>query len=910
VATLLRMALTPFIGGSAVPFITYFPTVLFVAWFGGFRPAALSILLSAFAADYYFVSPRAVPDPSDRIMLLVFVLVGFGIAWLSHSQRRAVERADRELELRKEAESAEREQRIRLGTTLASIGDAVIATDAGGRIVFVNPVAQSLARWPEAEMLGKPIDEVFRIVNEDSREKVESPIAKVLREGNIVGLANHTVLIARDGTEIPIDDSGAPIRGESGAIEGTVLVFRDITERRQAENALRESEQRFRTLADSAPVLIWVSGLDKKCTWFNRPWLEFTGRTMEQALRAGWADGVHPEDRQRCLSIYEGSFDRREPFRMDYRLRRHDGEWRWVLDHGIPLQQADGTFVGYIGSCVDITERRQAEDERGSLLAREQAARAEAEHANRLKDEFLSIVSHELRTPLAAVLGWAQLLQGDSLDASTRQRALTVIERSAKAQAKLLEDILDVSRVVSGKLRLDFSPVQLPEIIEAALESIRPAAASKGIQLESAIDPEASAVRGDAERLEQVVWNLLSNAVKFTPEGGRVAIRLQRVDSQLEITVSDTGEGMPADFLPYAFEAFRQADASPSRRHGGLGLGLAIVRHVIELHGGTVHAHSDGPGRGAVFTIRLPHAAGEDGRGHEAAASEETVAGLQGLRILIAEDDPDTRHLLTVLLETRGAQVSGAASAAEALDVFRLHRPDVVLCDIGLPGQDGYALIRQIRALEAEQGGAVPAVALSAYARSEDREQALAAGFQMHLSKPVNPRLVTRAIKTAAGQQQALARGAAARADGSQMDQAALKVVVIDDAKDLVDMFAVVLREMGHQVDVFYDGPSALRQIAAIQPHVIFSDISMRQMNGYELAKRLREMPELRHTALVAMTGFGQDEDGGHTLRAGFDYHLVKPVLGAQLRDVFRRLAAARPGEADAPAPRSTRDQL
>jgi signal transduction histidine kinase/CheY-like chemotaxis protein len=433
---------------------------------------------------------------------------------------------------------------------------------------------------------------------------------------------------------------------------------------------------------------------------------------------------------------------------IEYRIVRPDGTIRWVQGKGRVALDARGNVLGMSGVCTDVTERKLAEEERTQLLVREQAARTEAERANRLKDEFLATVSHELRTPLAAVLGWAQLLRTASLDEVTRERALRVIEHNSKIQAKLIEDILDVSRIVSGKLLLNLQPVELPAVIEAAIETMRPAAGSKGVRIEAAIDPAAGAVQGDSERLQQVVWNLLSNAVKFTPQGGRVEIRLERHGSQVEIRVSDTGEGIQAEFLPYVFDAFSQADASSSRKHGGLGLGLAIVRQVSELHGGTVHAHSDGPGTGATFTIRLPLPVTAPFQDDTAPESlRETVPALSGLRILVVEDDTDTRQLLTVLLESHGAHVSNAASAKEALQTFGLSKPDVLLCDIGLPGENGYTLLRQIRALGAEKGGNVPALALTAYARPEDRQQALAAGFQMHLSKPIDPSLLTRAIE-------------------------------------------------------------------------------------------------------------------------------------------------------------------
>jgi signal transduction histidine kinase/ActR/RegA family two-component response regulator len=388
----------------------------------------------------------------------------------------------------------------------------------------------------------------------------------------------------------------------------------------------------------------------------------------------------------------------------------------------------------------------QAAEERERLLVSEQSARSEAEAASRLKDEFLATVSHELRTPLTAVLGWLHILRGGELDSAAATHALEIIERNARSQNQLIEDLLDVSRIITGKLRLDVRHVDVAGIIEAAIEAVLPAAEAKEIRVQKVLDTAASSISGDPARLQQVVWNLLSNAIKFTPRGGRVHVRLQRVNSHIEISVSDSGEGIKKEFLPFVFDRFRQADGTSARRFGGLGLGLAIVRHLVELHGGTVQANSDGEGTGSVFTVRLPllpvfqretdtervHPTKSDKR-----AAVEYPDNLAGLKVLVVDDEADTLELLQVLLERCGAAVTTAGSVAEALELLEQAKPDVIVSDIGMPAEDGFEFIRKLRLLPPEKGGKIPAVALTAYARAEDRLRVLRSGYQMHLSKPV-----------------------------------------------------------------------------------------------------------------------------------------------------------------------------
>lgn len=420
---------------------------------------------------------------------------------------------------------------------------------------------------------------------------------------------------------------------------------------------------------------------------------------------------------------------------------------RWFSVTVDPVFDQEVVFTGAVYILADVTDRKQAEEERNQLLVREQQARAAAEAANRLKDEFLATLSHELRSPLNAMLGWTRLLNSRKFDEATTVRALQTIERSAKSQAQLVEDLLDVSRIIQGKLRLNTCPVQLVSVIEAVMETVRPAAQAKEIGLQSVLDPTSGLVAGDSDRLQQVIWNLVSNAIKFTPKGGCVQVRLETVNSQVEITVTDTGKGIDPEFVPYVFERFRQADSSSTRVYSGLGLGLAIVRHLVELHGGTVYAHSAGEDKGATFTVKLPRLSVVAEAAHpqhsprtvDPAVSHDNLPALKGVRIVIVDDEPDSRDLLVATLEQCEAKVFAFASAHEALVAVSQLKPDVLVSDIGMPLEDGYSLIRKVRQLPAEQGGHIPAIALTAYARAEDRTRAIASGFQMHIPKPVEP---------------------------------------------------------------------------------------------------------------------------------------------------------------------------
>jgi PAS domain S-box-containing protein len=572
------------------PYLLFFVAVIIAGWRGGTGPGVAAAIVSTIAAELVLSQTygRFSFAIADFVRLGGYLVVAVLAGHICSLNKSLFERGER------------------LEVTLASIGDGVIATDAHGSVTFMNTVAEALTGWNEEDAKARPLKSVFAIINEETRRPVDNPVERVIQSGAIVGLANHTVLIAKDGTERPIDDSAAPIRGRDGETIGVILIFRDITERRRAERALAQSEERFRTVADSAPVMIWMCASDMRSSFLNNAWFEFTGRKPEQESGEGWQEGIEPEDLPQVRDQFLSAFQARRRFRIEYRLRRMDGVYRWVVNVAVPREEPDGTFAGYIGSVVDVTEIKQVDYMKTALLAMEREARDRAEAANRLKDEFLATVSHELRTPLAAAIGWLHLLRAGSLDTPTATRALDTVYRNTAALKRLVDDLIDISSIVAGHVRVELQPIALEPIVIAAVEAIRPTAEGKGIQITTQIQGAALTVNGDADRLQQVLWNLLSNAVKFTEAGGHVGVVLDRTESFARIEVTDTGRGISRDFLPRMFERFTQEDASPARRHSGLGLGLAIVQYLIALHDGTVRADSPGPGQGATLTVELP----------------------------------------------------------------------------------------------------------------------------------------------------------------------------------------------------------------------------------------------------------------------------------------------------------------
>jgi PAS domain S-box-containing protein len=771
--------------------------------------------------------------------------------------------------------------------------------------------------------VGRPLDAVFRIVNEDTRASVESPAVRALRDGVVVGLANHTLLIRKDGAELAIDDSAAPIRAADGSVVGAVLIFRDITDRRRLEREramlldkeraarleaerlseellhlqgvtdialsnlpapalMRELLQRVCAALKSDSATVFLLRPDGQCLSpvashglherhgedievphghgivgrvaasrrgmivddvgevevvdpFLREHLtsliaaplqiaervigvinvgtatprRFTqgdlrllslvadrlALTIERtrlqeeegaarievatseeqlrlALEAGrmgtwewtiasgdvrWSAGleaihgmppgsfpgtfgavqkeIHTDDRDRVLQAISNAVELGHEYQVEYRIVRPDGAVRWVKGIGQISRDSGGRPNRMVGVCSDITERKQAEDA--------------LKEADRRKDEFLAVLSHELRDPLSAVIGWAEMLRSGGVTGERTTYGLEVIERNARAEARLVESLLDLSRISAGKLELHMTRVDVASLVRAAVDAIRPGANAKGVDVEVTIASSPAFMVGDGGRLQQVMSNLLSNAVKFTPPGGHVRIGLAHADSHIQLQVADDGEGMSPEFLPLVFDRFRQAETRTDRRHAGLGLGLTIVREFVHAHGGRVSADSAGPGKGSTFTVMLPiRAVGSVASAQGAAASGEgSTRSVAGLRVLVADDDRDARELLALTLESRGAIVRTVSSAAEALDVIAREKVHVLLADIGMPDEDGYSLLRNVRDVERrQQRGRLPAIAVTAYATSTDREQALAAGYDLHLAKPVDPTALVQAV--------------------------------------------------------------------------------------------------------------------------------------------------------------------
>ncbi|HEY2930287.1 MAG TPA: PAS domain S-box protein [Acidobacteriota bacterium] len=999
--------------------------VSLTALYGGLGPAMLAIGLTGLGIAYllFYSAYSPLMGSTDEIVALgIYILVALLTSALAGR--------------REQAERKSNEQREWLQVILHSVADGVIVSDPDGHITFMNAMAEQVTGWKEEEARKKKLDEVFR-----SEPPGSEPAAGASAlSGSDQRLNKPTTLIRKDGTPIPVEHSSAPIRDDQGTALGTALVLRDISDRKKAEDQLQESEQRFRMMADTAPVLIWMCGPDALCTFFNRTWLDFRGASPDNELGTGWQRAIHSEDLGRFQKTFHSSVRARKQFSAEFRLKRADGSYRWMQATGVPLLLASGEFGGFIGICLDVNDFKEAQEEIGKsrdhlnvilnglsdgvtvqdrsgklVFANEAAIRSsgfpsmnamleaepsyfmdqfelrdelgrlfrweelpgkrvlrgedppptvirvqprangeeawmliksspirdasgqiqfavnifhditarrradeaqlflaeasillasslnyeetlsslarlavprladwcaidilehgarlrrlavahadpekvkwaldlekrfpagledplgvpkvirtarsemaeevpdtllveiagdeehlrllrelglksymcvpmvargnvlgaitfvsaesgrrykasdlrfvedlagraavavdnaglyrEAQEANRLKDEFLATLSHELRTPLNAVLGWAHMLRTGRLDEATSARAFESIERNAQSQAQLIADILDVSRIITGKLRLDIKATRLTQVIESAIDSVRPAATAKGIPITSVLDASVDRIPADPDRLQQVVWNLLSNALKFTSKDGTVEVRLERHHSQAQITVHDTGTGIAPEFLPFVFDRFRQAESSSTRPHGGLGLGLAIVRHLVELHGGTVEAHSPGLGMGSTFEVRLPvqavtETAGSPVVGGERDRRHTRFPNLKDVKVLVVDDEADAREVITTVLEQQGAKTQSVGSVAEAMVEMQRFKPDVLISDIGMPGEDGYVLIRKVRALQSDQGGRIPAAALTAYARVEDRTQVLEAGFQTHVTKPVEP---------------------------------------------------------------------------------------------------------------------------------------------------------------------------
>ena len=720
----LRAALDPLLGERVI----YAPLLLavaFTAWYGGLGPSLLATLLGCAISWYAYptASGRFGPiDVADAVQLGLYVCAALSIGAIASALRASRERAQalmrevlaREAGLEKtRAELAA--ERDRSQVTLQAIADAVIATDAQSNVTFLNDGAVALTGWRAAESIGKPLAKIVRTLDASSRRALSFSSG-----GGSADAQSGVLLVARDGSERIVDAKVNPISAPNGGAGGLVLVFRDMTGARRAQAALEESEARFRTMADETPVMLWMCDTRRAYTYVNRSWLEFTGHTVEQEAGDGWTAGIHPEDFGPRQAAFAQAFEAREPFTIEYRLRRRDGEYRSILDHGAPRFDGSNHFAGYIGACLDITERRQAEATIGDFKQR--------------KSAFLASLAHELRNPLAPIRSSIELLHRMSADADPRvARAHDIIDRQCARLAELVDDLLDLSRIDSGSITLKRERIDVAHAVERAIA--RHAAVVRDKQQELVVEVPRDPLRivGDPDRAEQAIAILVGNAIKFTQQSGRIRVAAAARDGAAEIVVADNGPGIDRALQPQLFDLFDRHVVDRNAPQG-LATGLAIVVRLARLMNGSLDVRSEGAGKGSTFTLRFPLAETAD---VDASARGPTDAGAgRRARILVVDDNIDAAEAIATLLGLDGYDVATAHDPDAAMREAIATDPDIVLLDIGLPGMTGYELVRKLAA----QPGVARArfVALTGYGQPADTEQAQAAGFSGYLVKPVD----------------------------------------------------------------------------------------------------------------------------------------------------------------------------
>lgn len=712
---LVRLGLEPWLGGRE-PYLAFVLAIALVATTSGRLAGVLATLLSAALASFVFVRPGLGPDLAFYAVLnlLLFLAVGVAVTWLSHSLRqrvRLLDEADRRLELAQEA-----------------AGAGVWVWEGPPDRLHYSQAMRSLIGFPRDTPV--TADGYYALIHPDDRERVRQArvdSATLGRELEIEYRVHHP----ERGTVWILSRGRTDRNPQTGRFRVTGVAI-DITARKTVERALDESRAQLRVLADAVPDIVWSTTPDGEVEYFNERWREYTGIPASESTGWQWAAVIHPDDVERTAATWRHSVATGAPYQIDYRLRRHDGEFRWFMGRGLPVRGADGRVTRWFGTCTDVHEERLLQEQRQALLESERAARTGTERALRQRDELVAVLSHELRTPLNAMRGWVHLMRQDPRP-DTLTRGLDVVDRGVQTLTTIIGDLLDVTRINAGKLQIEVTTIDFGVVATRVVEAAMPTADARGVALRLAAPAGPLWMEGDAARLEQVVWNLVSNAIKFTPAGGRVDVEVAERGEEIVCRVIDTGRGIDPAFLPQVFDRYRQETTGAARVHGGLGLGLAISRHLVGLHNGSLTASSEGLGHGAVFTVRLPR-----GATHEPAPARPAAGPLlASRRILVVEDDPDASELLVRVLEEYGAEVRAFNDATGVVDFVGHWRPDAMVTDIGLPGLDGYALTEQVRAVAS--GQTLPIVALTAFARAEDRERTLLTGLQAHLTKPVDP---------------------------------------------------------------------------------------------------------------------------------------------------------------------------
>jgi len=717
-AVLLRYLLDPWMGDT-LPLVTLFGAVAASVWIGGTNPAIVVVILGYVACAYLFIPPRgefAIGGVPGLIGLCAYLftctfIIGFG---------EAARRAQRDATARREL----------LRVTLLSIGDAVITTDVEARVTSMNTVAETLTGWTASAALGRPLDDVFRIVKEDTRQPVPNPALEAVRQDVVVGLANHTLLLCKDGSECAIDDSTAPIRDDRGEVTGCVLIFRDVSEQRRVERQQADQLLTARLLAsiiESSDDAIISKSLDGVIQTWNAGAERLFGHTAAAAIGRHIslvipAERIAEEDRI-IASLKAG--ERIEHFETE-RVRA-DGSLIQVSLTISPIKDDAGNVVGASKIVRDVSDRKRAEDSLRRLAL-------DLSEADRRKNEFLAMLAHELRNPLAPISNASRVLRSGGRDSAAVKSASEMLERQVAQMSRLVDDLLDLSRITRGKIELRTQRIELAPVIHQAVETVRPQYTGMNHELSVALPPHALYVDGDPARLAQVVSNLLNNACKFTDSGGRVWLTVEEERGQVAIRVRDTGIGVAPEHLPRLFEMFAQVDTSLERSRDGLGIGLTLVKTLVDLHGGSVEAQSDGVGRGSTFTVRLPLAVASQETAPQPAIAQPPPSISR--RVLIVDDSLDGAESLSMLLEMAGHQTWQAHDGVEAIASAERLRPDVVLLDIGLPRMNGYEACRRIRS--EGWGKDLVLVALTGWGQEEDRLQSRQAGFDAHMVKPVD----------------------------------------------------------------------------------------------------------------------------------------------------------------------------
>lgn len=689
--------------------------VLAAAWFGGLKAGLLATALTVLDGMLFLPARDGLPIANgfNTSRIAIYLIFGTTISWLIDKTHRSRERAD--------------QQRESLRITFASIGDAVLATDAQCRITSLNAAAAALTGWTQDEAAGRPLEEVFRIINEWTRQTVENPVQKVLATGKPAGLASHTLLIAKDGTERPIDDSSSPIRDAEGQIKGVVLIFRDISERRRAER----DRLRLAAIVESSHDAIFSKNLDGILTSWNQGAEQLYGYRAEEIIGKS-VSILFPPDHSVELAGIMDRIKRGERIEHYETIRlRKDGQPFEANVFISPLKDESGRIIGASDITRDISERKRLYQQ--------------LQEADRRKDEFLAILAHELRNPLAPIRNALEILRLAGDNKAALEQIRTIMERQLQQMVHLIDDLLDVSRISRGKLNLQTERIELAMVVRHALEISRPLIEASGHELTVALPDESIPVDADTVRLAQVFSNLLNNAAKYTERGGRIRLTLERAGNDAIVTVTDTGVGIRTEHLPHIFEMFAQVDQSLERSQGGLGIGLTLVKRLTEMHGGTVDASSDGHNKGSTFRVHLPVAGGPLPQRLPSASTCASESAVELCRVLIVDDHEDTAASMSTILRIMGHDVRVAHDGQTAVAEAASYQPDVVLLDIGLPKMSGYEVARRIR--EQSWGKEMKLVALTGWGQEEDKRRAKETGFDHYMVKPVEPVALEELLK-------------------------------------------------------------------------------------------------------------------------------------------------------------------